>query len=230
MKRRKIIIGLASVLTLTVVGTLLYYNKATPESMAIADDMEEVGDGYRFTGSGATGFIIFAGAKADEKGYAYMAKLLKDAGHTVVIPKMPVHLSITGVRRGLKAMEDNPDVDKWVLIGHSLGGLPISQIAAKEPPALEGIVYLASYLVVDLSHLDISALRITANRDQIMSRDRLNANLSYLPARSKSVEIEGNHQGFGAYESLRSDGETTATWQEQQEETVKLITEFFGNK
>lgn len=48
-------------------------------------------------------------------------------------------MSVWGPEQGLEIIEDNPEVEKWFLIGHSLGGLPISQIAAKQPEKLEGI-------------------------------------------------------------------------------------------
>ncbi len=190
--------------------------------------MEKVGSNYYFNGESNVGFIIFSGAKADEKAYAYMAKQLHEAGHTVVIPKVLFHMSATGVNRGIDIMETNSKIEKWFLIGHSLGGLPISQIAAKEPPKLQGIAFLASYMITDLSELNISAIRITASNDKIMNKNRMKEHLDYLPENSTSIVIEGaNHQGFGAYDSLSRDGEATMSWKEQQEQTVRLILNFF---
>ncbi|MDR1764642.1 MAG: alpha/beta hydrolase [Lachnospiraceae bacterium] len=107
------------------------YNRAFPEAAAIGDSMERIDGDYCFRGGSETGFIIFAGAKADERAYAYVAKLLYGAGHTVVIPKVLFHMSNFGTRRGLGAMKKNPQVKEWVLVGHSLGGWPVSRIAAR---------------------------------------------------------------------------------------------------
>lgn len=211
--------------------SLFYYNKAFPEVLEIANTMEKVGNDYYFKGNSKVGFIIFSGAKADEKAYAYMAKLLNEEGHTAIIPKVMFHLSVTGITHGMEIMESDTEIEKWFLIGHSMGGLPISYIAAKEPAKLQGIAFLASYMVTDLSELDISAIRITASNDRIMNKKRMELHLDYLPENSISVVLEGaNHQGFGAYDSLSRDGEATMSWKEQQEQTVQLILDFFDNQ
>ncbi len=217
----------AAVLVIVVLVFLFYYNKALPEALEIAETMEKVGSDYYFNGDSDVGFIIFSGAKADEKAYAYLAKLLHEAGHTVVIPMPVLHMTATE-SHGLAIIESNPKIEKWFLIGHSLGGLPITRIALQQPPKVQGIAYLASYMVTDLSELNISAIRITASNDRTMNQNMMESNLDYLPENSTSVEIEGaNHQGFGAYKSLGRDGEATMSWQEQQEQTVRLILDFF---
>lgn len=218
----------ATILGITVLIFLFYYNKALPEALEIANTMEKVGNNHYFYGDSNVGFIIFSGAKADEKSYAYIAKLLHEKGHTVVIPEVLFHMSAAGTNCGIEIMESNSEIEKWFLIGHSLGGLPISRIALRQLEKVQGIAYLASYMVTDLSELNISAIRITASNDRTMNQNMMESNLDYLPENSTSVEIEGaNHQGFGAYKSLGRDGEATMSWQEQQEQTVRLILDFF---
>jgi hypothetical protein len=81
----------------------------------------------------------------------------------------------------------------------------------------------------DLSELDISAIRITAENDKIMSNKMMDSYQGNLPKNSLNIELKGaNHQGFAAYNSFMSrDGKATITWQEQNEETVRLILDFF---
>jgi pimeloyl-ACP methyl ester carboxylesterase len=122
----------------------------------------------------------------------------------------------------------NPQIEKWFLIGHSLGGLPISRITLREPGKVRGIAYLASYMVIDLSELAVSAIRITASNDRIMNKKMMEANLRYLPKDSITVVLEGaNHQGFSASRAWGRDGAVTMTWKEQQERTVRLTLDFF---
>lgn len=185
MKKRggkmTIFLSIIGVLVIAVMSMLLYYNKAFPEALEIAAQMGKIGDDYYFNGDSKVGFIIFSGAKADEKSYAYIAKLLHDEGHTVVIPKVPFHLSAFGIDHGFEIMEDNPQINKWILIGHSLGGLPVSHIAAKQPDKLLGVAFLATMASADLSGLDISAIRITAENDKIMSNKMMDSYLCNLP-------------------------------------------------
>ena len=222
------IFWIAGIIALTILVSLFYYNKAFQEALDIADTMDKIGNDLYFHGDSNAGFIIFSGANADEKAYAYMAELLYKAGHTVVIPKVLFHLSAFGINHGLEIIDSNPEIEKWILIGHSLGGLPVSRIAVKRPDKLLGVVFLATNTLTDLSDLDISAIRISAANDKIMNKKMMVAHPDYLPENSTSIILEGaNHQGFGAYDSLSRDGEATMSWKEQQEQTVKLILDFF---
>jgi len=228
-KKMIIFLSIVGVLVIALITMLLYYNKAFPEALEIAGAMDKVGDDYYFRGDSKVGFIIFSGAKADEKSYAYIAKLLHDEGHTVVIPKALFHLSAFGIDHGFEIIGDNPQIEKWILVGHSLGGLPVSRIAAKEPDKVLGVAFLATMASKDLSELDLSAIRLTAENDKIMNNKRMDSYLGNLPKNSLTIELKGaNHQGFAAYNSFMSrDGEATITWQEQNEETVRLIFDFF---
>ena len=227
MKRgKKMFLWIVAILIIIIIFFLIYYNKAYPEVVEIADTMEKVGDDYYFHGDSNVGFIIFAGAKTDERGYAYMAQLLNKAGHTVVIPKTVFHMGST-VNRGLNIMETNPKIEKWFLLGHSIGGLPISRIAAQKPTNLEGIAFLASITSTDLSELDISAIHIMASNDNFYSdKNRANEHLEYLPKNSTIINMEGaSHQGFAATRSRNGGG--TISWKEQQEQGVQLMLDFF---
>ncbi|MCD7955612.1 MAG: alpha/beta hydrolase [Lachnospiraceae bacterium] len=252
-----IFFSVVGILAIAILVILLYYNKAYPEAQEIAAEMEVVGDDYYFYGdsaetpprsasaaeragqyknaarwSGSVGFIIFSGAKTDERAYAYLAKLLHDEGYTVVIPKQLFHLSAFGTKHGLEIMDANPQIEKWILIGHSLGGMPASRIAAAKPDQVIGVALLATYASVNLSNLDIGAIRITAENDGIMNNHMMERFDGNLPANSTSVMLEGaNHQGFAAYSSSSGrDGEASISWQEQNEQSIKLILDFFSGQ
>ena len=140
-------------------------------------------------------------------------------------------ICLFGDRNREEIIEDNPEVEKWFLIGHSLGGLPISQIAAKQPEKLEGIAFVASLMICDLSDTDLSAIRITAEHDGVMPDKMMESNLDYLPENSTSVMIEGaNHNQFGAYWHPGFDGKATITWKEQQDQMISLILDFFDEQ
>lgn len=55
-------------------------------------------------------------------------------------------------------------------------------------------------MVTDLSELNLSAVRITASNNKIMTKNRIEEHLNYLPENSTSIVIEGANQNFGAYE------------------------------
>ena len=229
-KKKRWLIVAAVVLVVLLVAAFIY-TPALPEVAKIANQMKNVDGDLYFYGESDVGFIIYPGAKADERSYAYIAQQLNKEGHTVIIPNIPLHMAVYGPEQGLAIMEDNPQIEKWFLIGHSLGGLPISQIAAEQPEKLEGVAFVASLMILDLSNTDISAIRITAEHDGVMPDKMMESNLNYLPENSVSVMIEGaNHNQFGAYWHPGFDGTATITWKEQQDQMVALILDFFHER
>ena len=230
-RKKKIWMIAAIVIAVMLLVAAFFYTPALPEAAEIAKQMKDVDGDLYFYGDSGVGFIIYPGAKADERSYAYIAQQLNAEGHTAVIPNIPLHMSVWGPEQGLEIIEDNPEVEKWFLIGHSLGGLPISQIAAKQPEKLEGIAFVASLMICDLSDTDLSAIRITAEHDGVMPDKMMESNLDYLPENSTSVMIEGaNHNQFGAYWHPGFDGKATITWKEQQDQMISLILDFFDEQ
>ncbi len=211
---------------------LLYHSNAYPEVQDIVDEMEVEDKDYWLYGERDVGFIIFTGAKVDETGYAYIAGLLHEEGYTVVIPNQIFTMSAFGTKHGIEIIEEHTEIKKWILIGHSLGGVPVSRVAAEVPDHLIGIVYLASYASSDLSELDFPALRITAENDGVMNNERMDTYEGNLPAGSETVMIEGGlHRGFGSYNSRFSrEKVTTIDWREQNELSVKLILDFYADQ
>lgn len=231
IRKKKIWMIAAIVIAVMLLVAAFFYTPALPEAAEIAKQMKDVDGDLYFYGDSGVGFIIYPGAKADERSYAYIAQQLNAEGHTAVIPNIPLHMSVWGPEQGLEIIEDNPEVEKWFLIGHSLGGLPISQIAAKQPEKLEGIAFVASLMICDLSDTDLSAIRITAEHDGVMPDKMMESNLDYLPENSTSVMIEGaNHNQFGAYWHPGFDGKAKITWKEQQDQMISLILDFFDEQ
>lgn len=231
IRKKKIWMIAAIVIAVMLLVAAFFYTPALPEAAEIAKQMKDVDGDLYFYGDSGVGFIIYPGAKADERSYAYIAQQLNAEGHTAVIPNIPLHMSVWGPEQGLEIIEYNPEVEKWFLIGHSLGGLPISQIAAKQPEKLEGIAFVASLMICDLSDTDLSAIRITAEHDGVMPDKMMESNLDYLPENSTSVMIEGaNHNQFGAYWHPGFDGKATITWKEQQDQMISLILDFFDEQ
>ncbi len=223
---------IVGILALVILGVLLYCNKAYPEALEIAQEMTQVGGDFYFYGTRKVGFLIFSGAKTDDRAYAYLAKLLHDEGYTAVIPRQRFHLSAFGAKHAMEIMDANPEIEKWILIGHSLGGMPASQIAAQRPQRLIGVAFLATFASVDLSNLDIAAIRITAENDGVMNNAHMESYQGNLPEKTAQVMLRGaNHQGFAAYKSASGrDGEAAISWQEQNQQSIKLILDFFAEQ
>jgi pimeloyl-ACP methyl ester carboxylesterase len=86
-----------------------------------------------------------------------VAPLLTQAGHTVVAPDLPGHGSdttpitdvtlqsyVTSVQAAVMIQPE-----PVILVGHSMGGAVITQVAEQCPQKIERLVYLAAFLLAD---------------------------------------------------------------------------------
>ncbi len=223
-------------MTITVVITVIIaiavtifindYYRALPEAISMANKMEKADGDLFFRGDSKTGLIIYPGGKVDEKAYSVLAKGLNEHGYTVAIAKAPLHLSIFNSNLAKPIIEANPQIDGWVIIGHSLGGTSASIYAEKHPEKIKGLVFLGSYPYKDLSKQNIFALSITGSNDHILDKAKAEKANEYYPANTRSEIIQGgNHAGFGNYGTQKGDGASEITVQEQQTQTINLILE-----
>jgi len=218
-RRKKALIITVSALAALVVFFAVYINDyyhALPEALAIAETMTDENGDLFMSGENDTGFIIYPGGKVDEKAYAPLAKALNESGYPVVIAKMPARLAIFASNRAEKIMENHPDINNWVIVGHSLGGTAASMYTAAHPDKMTGIVFLGSYPYKDLSGLDIFALDITGSNDMVLDRDKASQSAPYFPKQHRSITIDGgNHAYFGCYGNQDGDGQAAISNKEQ---------------
>jgi pimeloyl-ACP methyl ester carboxylesterase len=61
-------------------------------------------------------------ASSRPRAYAAVLRPLADAGYTVVIPKQPLGIAFLATGAFESTRDAHPDIDSWVVGGHSLGG------------------------------------------------------------------------------------------------------------
>ena len=84
-RKKKIWMIAAIVIAVMLLVAAFFYTPALPEAAEIAKQMKDVDGDLYFYGDSGVGFIIYPGAKADERSYAYIAQQLNAEGHTAVI-------------------------------------------------------------------------------------------------------------------------------------------------
>lgn len=172
------------------------------------------------------GFIIYPGGKVDEVAYIRMAQLLNDEGYTAVVEGFPFDIGFFGINNADKTIEKYKDIDKWIIIGHSLGGVTASEYVYKNPEHIEGIVFLASYPTKDLKDLDMKTLYIRAENDKVLELESYEEGKATNSENFEEIVIDGgNHAGFANYGTQKGDGKNTIGDEEQQRLTVKAILE-----
>ena len=170
-----------------------------------------------------TGLIFYPGAFVDPRAYAPAARAIAAAGHRVVIVPMPLNLAVLGANRAGDVRAAYPEVERWAIGGHSLGGAMAARYAHSSPGDVQGLVLWAAYPASgnDLSTRALPVASIYGTRDGLASVDEVDAARPLLPPDTAYTPLEGgNHAQFGWYGPQSGDGEATLSHEEQQAQTV----------
>jgi hypothetical protein len=153
-------------------------------------------------GNPTVGLILYPGGRVDARAYAPTARALAQEGFLVVIVPMPLNLAILGPDRAAEVMVAFPDIGRWAVGGHSLGGAMSARFAYQNSEAVEGLVLWAAYpaSMDDLSGYSLRVTSIYGTRDGLATEDKIAASRPLLPLDTSWVAIEGgNHAQFGWY-------------------------------
>jgi dienelactone hydrolase len=162
----------------------------------------------------ADGTAVFfrPGAKVEARAYAAVLRPLAEAGHTVVIAKQPLDIAFLDAGAFDDARARFPTADRWVVGGHSLGGVVASTEADDADsdgaaPAV-GLLLYASYPSGDVSaSLTAAVESVSGSQDGLSTPAKIAASRANLPARSTFTAVDGAvHAFFGDYGPQPGDG------------------------
>jgi dienelactone hydrolase len=137
---------------------------------------------------------------------------------------MPLNLAVFGANRAASVIQTYPDIQNWVIGGHSLGGSMAALYADKHRDQINGLALLASYPASsnDLSDSTIKVTSIYGTQDGLATKDKIDASRGLLPADTTWISIEGgNHAQFGWYGDQPGDNPATISRQEQQAQIIQ---------
>jgi len=162
--------------------------------------------------------VFYPGGRVDARSYAPVAERVAARGHLVVIPVMPLSLAVLDPNAADDVIAVHPEVESWVIGGHSLGGAMAAQYAAKNASKLDGIIYFAAYAPegADLSKTGLSATDVTATNDTVLDAQAHADGEKRLPPDVVLDWIEGgNHAQFGDYGEQPGDSPATISAEQQ---------------
>jgi len=177
-----------------------------------------------------TGLIIYPGGRVDPRAYAPLAHAIAERGYLVVIVPMPLNLAVFGSSRAASVIEAYPEIQHWVIGGHSLGGSMAALYADKHRQQIDGLALWASYPASsnDLSNSKIKVLSIFGTLDGLATQAKIDASHELLPADTVWFPINGgNHAQFGWYGDQPGDNPATISRQEQQAQIIQANIELF---
>jgi pimeloyl-ACP methyl ester carboxylesterase len=226
----------AAVLLLAALAGCASYAPA-PGALEVPDGVELRQEGRTLlvlptAGTVRGGLVFYPGGLVDHRAYVPLAALLAASGHPVAIVRMPLDLAVLAKRRGLAVPPLLPEVSRWSIGGHSLGGAMAADLVHAEPGRFAGLVLLAAYPPDGASIADsgLPVLSISGDADGVVNAAKLAASRSLLPSDARFVLIDGgNHAQFGDYGPQKGDGEPGITRGEQLAVAAAEIARFLDS-
>ena len=221
------------VFELAAFGALAYYisdySHADAEAEAALKSTSDVrvsmsDDWIEFTPSDAsdTGIVFYPGGKVEYTAYAPLMMDFAEKGYFCAVVKMPFNLAVLDSNAAKEVKEAHPEITKWIIGGHSLGGVMAAKYAAISD--FDGLFLLAAYSNTDLSDKDIPVVSIYGDADSVLNMQDYSANKKNLPPDTVEYVIKGgNHSQFGSYGLQEGDGAAGISADEQRAQAVDTI-------
>ncbi|HKJ39322.1 MAG TPA: alpha/beta hydrolase [Anaerolineales bacterium] len=241
MNRKTFKLGISIVLVVLLVGvglfTLWAQNPYSASEIALqaleSDDLVLVNEESGLitfepvNAQSDIGFIFYPGGRVDYRAYAPVLHKIAAHGYFVALVSVPLNMAIFNTNAADSVMELFPNIQQWVVGGHSLGGVTASSYASENLVQIDGLVFWASYPADDsLKDTNIKALTIYGTND--MEGDKqINISKSRLPDSALFITIDGgNHAQFGSYGPQPGDRPATITDEEQWAQAAELTVQF----
>ena len=117
------------------------------------------------TGQDETGIIFYPGGKVEDIAYAPLMQALAKVGFTAVIVKMPFNLAVLNPNGADAVREALPEINHWIIGGHSLGGAMASDYLVGHEDEVEGLVLMGAYPNESLSQSNHPVLTLYGSAD-----------------------------------------------------------------
>ena len=156
----------------------------------------------------AVGLLFIPGSLVDPVAYAPLARAAAEAGFPTIIVELPRRGAFGGAdgaepgARASAAMSRGGGPGRWVVAGHSRGGVVATNLVGDRPGAFAGLVLIGTSHPRDRSLADvrIPVTKIVGTRDGLASPREVLANRHLLPADTRWIWVQGgNHSHFGWY-------------------------------
>ena len=180
------------------------------------------------------GIIFYPGGLVEYQAYLPLMEKLARKGAFCILVKMPFDFAFFDFGAAGRYMKLYPQIDKWYMAGHSLGGAMAASYISRHEEDFEGLILLAAYSTHDISEKNLKVLSIYGSKDGVLNKSHYQKYRKNLPAVGKGLTetiIEGgNHAQFASYGAQKGDYMPEITPDEQQEKTAEEIAEWMGLK
>ena len=166
--------------------------------------------------------IFYTGGLVEEKAYLYnLSKISEKTNYTVFVPKINFNLAVLD-QQAAKKVVDKYNLQKFVLSGHSLGGVVACYNVNDLKP--DGLILFGSYCDKPITNFRGKILSITGSKDGLIKLDQKQIKDTLLPKQAKFLEIQGmNHAQIGHYGNQKGDNPAEISNEEATNKLVEIV-------
>jgi pimeloyl-ACP methyl ester carboxylesterase len=237
---KRFLLALLVIAVLAVAGFVVWAETPlgpAPEALAALESDSQVtvtsGDFITFEPANqrpaSVGFIFYPGGRVDARSYAVPLREIAARGYLVVLVPVRFNLAFFDVNAAAPVIAAHPEIEHWVIGGHSLGGVA-AELFAKEHAEISGIIFWASYPADDgIKNSNLRVLTIYGTND-MAGVAKFQETKALNPPGAQYVVIEGgNHSQFGDYGFQSGDNEATISRADQQLQIVDAVIQFLAS-
>lgn len=167
--------------------------------------------------SSRTGLVLYPGARVPAEAYAPTARAIAERGYLVVVVRVPLNLAVLDPGAASRVIAAHPEIERWAVGGHSLGGAMAAQFVGDNPGAAGGLALCGAYSAFDLSTRSLLASSVYGSLDAAATKIEDPATQALLPPTTTYERIEGgNHEQCGWYTGQPNDPPATVSRERQQ--------------
>lgn len=195
-----------------------------------------------------TGLIFYPGGLVDNHVYnILLSNFVATSNVTTVVIKMPANLAVFDINAGISIIADYPQINEWIIAGHSLGGSMAASTVKKNPTVYKSLIFMDSYPADGDSLKDWSGvvLSLYSSVEKIEDPEQMQKTLSLIPIATWLKPEErvyptkitnysvihqidgGSHSFFGTYGPQDGDYPPTISRDVFHSEVIDYMVEFF---
>ena len=214
----------------------IYYHASEPALKAMADEnggadgvaVRELSDKtVAFVPNDpVAGLVFYPGAKVEPAAYALLLTSCAERGILCVLVEPRLNFALLDEDAADGVQEQFPQVEEWMIGGHSLGGVAATDYLARHMDEFDDVVLLAARSKEDLTGFGGEILLVRGTNDEIVNLELYEQARDNYPEDVREVTIAGgNHAYFGDYGEQDGDGTATISRDDQQRQCVDAIVE-----
>ncbi|MDH3977828.1 MAG: alpha/beta hydrolase [Gammaproteobacteria bacterium] len=170
-------------------------------------------------GTPTAGIILYPGGRCEAASYAPLMHAFARRGYLCIIADMPIDMAVFSPDRAADIIKTHPEIQRWYMMGHSLGGAMAARFAMRNSEKISGLFLLGSYPPesVNLSACKFPVTLLYGSEDTFATPEKILNAKDRTPPHAQFIGIEGgDHYQFGSFKDAIHTASISREAQQQQ--------------